>query len=179
MKEEKPIETVARLRPQELRKELQQEETPNLRRRRAIIGPSLVGMGAMGMVSLLQTGVVKHLPDPPLESFDSDKVNSSDTAYMLGVPDGPLSLASFAANVPLAAFGGADRTHHQPLIPLVAATKAGIEAMVAGWYFYQMPAKEKKWCGYCTTGALMNFAIFALTLPEAKESFVALREKRS
>ncbi len=70
----------------QLRHELQEGDTNDLRRRRAIIGLSLLGMGAMAAVSLFQTGVVKHLPDPPLKSFDSDKVNSSETAYMMGVP---------------------------------------------------------------------------------------------
>jgi len=161
--------------PQQLRRELQEGETDDLWRRRAIIGLSLVGMTAMGAVSLLQTGVIKHLPDPPLDSFDSDKVNSSDTAYALGVPDGTLSLASLAANVPLAAFGGADRVREQPWVPLVAAGKAAVEAAAAGWYFYQMPAKEKKWCGYCIVGAAANFGIFALTLPEAKKALTLLR----
>ena len=160
---------------QQLRAELHQGETDDLRRRRAIIGLSLIGTGAMALVSLLQTGIVRHLPDPPLESFNSDKVNSSDTAYMLGVPDGTLSLASLAANLPLAAFGGADRARQQPLIPLVAAGKAAVEAAVAGWYFYQMPAKEKAWYAYCITGAWANFGIFALTLPEAAKTLSALR----
>ncbi len=161
--------------PQRLRRELQEGETDDLWRRRAIIGLSLVGMTAMAAVSLLQTGIVKHLPDPPLDSFDSDKVNSSDTAYALGVPDGTLSLASLAVNVPIAAFGGADRVREQPWVPLVAAGKAAVEAIAAGWYFYQMPAKEKKWCGYCIVGALANFGIFALTLPEAKKALAVLQ----
>ncbi len=163
--------------PQDLREELQEGETDDLRRRRAIIGLSLVGMAAMGAASLLQTGIVKHLPDPPLKGFDSDKVNSSDTAYALGVPDGTVSFASLAANVPLAAFGGAKRAQEQPLVPLLAAGKATVEALVAGWYFYQMPTKEKRWCAYCIVGALCNFGIAALTLTEAKESLAALRGK--
>ena len=80
-----------------LREELQNAETDDLKRRRAIIGLSLVGAAAMTAVSLYQTGVIEHLPDPPIDGFDSDKVNSSETAYMLGVPDGTLSLASLAA----------------------------------------------------------------------------------
>jgi len=132
---------------------------------------SLVGMGAMTAVSLFQTGIIKHLPDPPLKDFDSDKVNSSDTAYALGVPDGTLSLASLAANIPIAAFGGENRAETQPLVPLAAAAKASVEAVVAGWYFYQMPTKEKKWCGYCIVGALANFGIAALSLFEAKKAW--------
>ncbi len=160
---------------QQLRRELQESNEKDLRVRRAIIGLSLVGMGAMTAVSLFQTGIIEHLPDPPIKDFDSDKVNSSDTAYALGVPDGTLSLASLAANIPMAAFGGANRAETQPLIPLAAAAKASVEAAVAGWYFYQMPTKEKKWCGYCIVGALANFGIAALSLVEAKKAWKVLK----
>lgn len=166
------------LEPQELRRQLQEKQTKSLRKRRAIIGLSLLGMGAMTAVALFQTGVIEHLPDPPIDGFDSDKVNSSDTAYALGVPDGTLSLASLAANVPIAAFGGENRALEQPIVPVLAAGKALVEAAVAGWYFYQMAAVEKKWCGYCITGALCNFGIAALTLPEAAEAWNAMKDNR-
>ncbi len=155
----------------QLREELQDGQSPDLRGRRGVIALSLAGMASMTAVTLLQTGMIRHLPDPPFDSFDSDKVNSSETAYQLGVPDGTLSLASLAANIPLAALGGADRAQTMPLVPLGAAVKAGLEALVAGWFFYQMPAKEKKWCGYCIAGALANFGIFALTIPEARKAW--------
>ncbi|MGI8670571.1 MAG: vitamin K epoxide reductase family protein [Aridibacter sp.] len=157
--------------PQQLRNELQEKSDGGLTKRRAIIGLSLLGIGAMTAVTLFQTGIIKHLPDPPLDSFDSDKVNSSDTAYALGTPDGTLSLASLAANIPLAAFGGANRAETMPLVPILSAAKSTVEAAVAGWYFYQMPAKEGKWCGYCITGALANFGIAALTIMEAKKAW--------
>lgn len=167
----KNLERVTDNKPQQLRKELQNSEKPDVNLRRAVIGLSLLGIGAMTAVSLFQTGIVKHLPDPPIGGFDSDKVNSSDTAYALGVPDGTLSLASLAANIPLAAFGGENRAEEQPLIPLAIAAKSTVEAVVAGWYFYQMPTKEKAWCGYCILGAAANFGIAALTLKEAKRAW--------
>ena len=80
---------------QEFRAELQQKKTEGLKRRRKIIGLSLLGMGAMAAVTLFQTGILKHLPDPPIDGFDSDKVNSSDTAYALGVPDGDFIAGGF------------------------------------------------------------------------------------
>ena len=132
-----------KLTPQQLRQQLQEGETSDLRRRRCVIGLSLVGMGCMTAVTLLQTGIVKHLPDPPMGNLDLDRVNSSDTAYRLGGPDGSVSLASLAANIPIAAFGGANPVQTKPWVPLVAALKAAGEAMAASWYFYQMPAKEK------------------------------------
>jgi uncharacterized membrane protein len=145
--------------------------------RRAIIGLSLVGMGSMAAVSLLQTGIIDHLPDPPLPGFNSDKVNLSDTAFPFGIPDGVISLISLAANIPLAIAGGADRAHKRPWLPLLFAGKAAVESAVAGWYFYQMPAKEKAWCGYCITGALANFGIFMLALPEARAALAVLRNR--
>ncbi len=165
------------LEPQKLRRELQRGNSENLGRRRAIIGLSLLGMGAMTAVSLFQTGIIKHLPNPPIDCFDSDKVNSSETAYALGVPDGALSLASLAANIPLAAFGGENRAEEQPIVPILAAGKAVVEAVVAGWYFYQMVAVEKALCGYCITGALANMGIAALSLPEAIEALEMLRDE--
>ncbi len=171
----KELQKIKDKNPQQLRRELQESNESDLNVRRAVIGLSLLGIGAMTAVTLFQTGVVKHLPDPPIDGFDSDKVNSSDTAYALGVPDGALSLASLAANIPLAAFGGENRAETMPLVPLAAAAKATIEAAVAGWYFYQMPTKEKAWCGYCIVGALANFGIAALTLTEAKRAWKSLQ----
>ena len=156
---------------QQLRRELQKGDNEDLNLRRGVIALSLLGIGAMTAVTLFQTGVIKHLPDPPIPGFDSDKVNSSDTAYALGVPDGAVSLASLAANIPMAAFGGENRAEKQPLIPLAVAAKTTVEAAVAGWYFYQMPTKEKAWCGYCIVGALANFGIAALALKEAKKAW--------
>ena len=85
------------------------------------------------------------------------------------------SVAALALNIPLAGFGGALRFRNRPLVPLMAAGKAAAEAAAAGWYFYQMPAKEKAWCGYCITGAAVNFGIFALALPEAVKAWRELR----
>lgn len=170
-------EQIKRSKTKRLRRELQSGDNKELNARRAIIGLSLLGIGAMTAVSLFQTGVIKHLPDPPIDGFDSDKVNSSDTAYALGVPDGTLSLASLAANIPFAAFGSEHRAEEQPLIPIAFAAKASIEAVVAGWYFYQMPTKEKAWCGYCIVGALANWGIAAFSFVEAKQAWKNLSDK--
>lgn len=146
----------------------------NVQRRRWIVGLSVVGLASMVAVSLLQTGLLKHLPDPPIRGFDSDKVDLSPTAFPFGIPDGTLAAVSFALDLPLAGYGGADRARAHPLVPLLAAAKAALDAAVAARYFYQMPTREHAWCVYCVVGALADFAIFGLTLPEAKE---ALKER--
>jgi hypothetical protein len=99
--------------PQDLRQQIQHDDGPEMRLRRAIVGTSLVGMASMAAVSLFQTGVIRHLPDPPLAAFHSDKVNSSSTAYGYGMPDGPLTLAMHAANLALAAAGPPDRARRR------------------------------------------------------------------
>ncbi|HEX6125364.1 MAG TPA: vitamin K epoxide reductase family protein [Pyrinomonadaceae bacterium] len=167
-------ELVTGMSPDEVRREFRENDSRDLRRRRAIIGLSLLGLGISAAASLLQTGIVKHLPDPPVGNFDADKVMTSDDAYQFGVPDATIALAGFAGNVPLAAWGGSERSKQIPIIPVVAAGKSALEALAAGWYFYQMPTKLKTWCGYCIVSAGVYFTIFALTLPEAKKALAEL-----
>src|SRR6185437_10634749 len=124
-----------------LRNQLQHSNNGFLPHRRALIGASLIGMASMTAVSLLQAGLVKHLPDPPLRSFDSDKVNSSEMAYQLGIPDGTLSLGSLAFNILLAAAGAEDRYEKAPWLPIAAGAKAILEGLVTVAYFLDMPIK--------------------------------------
>ena len=164
--------------PQIARAELTEGDSEDMRRRRAIIGLSIVGIGIAAAVSMLQTGLVRHLPDPPVGNFDADKVIKSDEAYQFGIPDATIALTGLAANVPLAAWGGSERAKNQPLIPLIATGKAATEAAAAAWYFYQMPTKLKTWCGYCIAASAVYLGILALTLPEAKRALSEIRGAR-
>ena len=163
--------------PEPIRSDLLNDRSDAMDRRRAIIRTSLAGMASMAAVSLLQTGIVRHLPDPPVPGFDSDRVNTSEAAYQFGVPDGTVSLASMALNVPLAALGGVARAQTMPWVPLLSTAKAVAEAIGAGYYFYQMPAKEKAWCGYCIAGAIASFAVLKYSLPEAREAWRVLQQR--
>jgi len=129
----------------------------------------------MSAATLFQTGIIKHLPDPPLPSFDADKVNSSHLAYRLGAPDGPLAVLDFAANLPLAAFGGIRRS---PWIALLAGGKAGMDMLGGAYYFSLMPRKEKAWCLYCILATLAEAAVLALALPEMGRAFKTVSRTR-
>jgi hypothetical protein len=109
--------------PRKLRREIQHDDSAGMRLRRAIVASSLVGMGSMAIVSMFQTGMIRHLPDPPLESFHSDKVNSSSTAYGYGMPDGPITLGMHAANLALAAAGPPRAC---PRAAMAAAARGGL-----------------------------------------------------
>ena len=146
--------------------------------RRAIIGTSVAGMASMVPVTMLQTGLVHHLPDPPIKDFHSDSANSSLIAYKFGVPDGAVSVSSFAVNIPMAAFGGDDRARTNPMVPLIAAGKAAIDLATSAWYFNQM-RRGKKWCPYCIVGAACSLAVFLLSMPEARAAWSHLRSAES
>lgn len=45
-----------------------------------LVAVSLVEIAAMALTTLLQTGLVKTLPDPPIRHFRTKKLNSSDEA---------------------------------------------------------------------------------------------------
>jgi uncharacterized membrane protein len=162
--------------PQQLQRELSQDQTASLRRRRAIVAASLAGMASMSAVSLYQTGLIDHLPDLPLPGFDSDKVSASPAAFRRGVPDGTLAAMGCALNLPLAAFGGRARARDRPLIPLLAAAKGAFDVAIATRYIYEMATVRKAWCSYCLVGALVDFVVFGLTLPEARSAVSTLRE---
>ena len=147
-------------------------------RRKAIVALSTIGAMSMVPVSLLQLGVVQDLPDPPIRGFDSRKVNLSQEAYVFGMRDGPLALAGFVANIPLASLGPADRALTLPWLSLGAAAKAFGEAVGALVFFWKMPTKEKAWCGYCITAAAASVGVFALTVPEALRALSAWRARR-
>src|SRR5437660_590976 len=121
----------------QLRRDWQRGTATHLRLRRAIVGASVAGMASMTPVTMLQTGLIHHLPDPPLKGFHSDRANLSLIAYKFGAPDGAMSLASFAMNIPIAAYGGAGRAQTKPLV-LIAAAKAAIDFAASAWYFNEM-----------------------------------------
>lgn len=59
-----------------VRHTLREANTPALLLRRAIIGVSMIGMASMAVIALFQGGLIRHLPDPPIKGFDSDRVNT-------------------------------------------------------------------------------------------------------
>lgn len=163
--------------PRELRRRVRHNEGRDMRLRRDTVIVSLVGIASMAIVTLYQTGRVKHLPDPPTKwpHFHSDKVNTSDEAFGYGMPDGPIALLAHAGNLALAAAGPPDRAQRKPWLPLLAASVSAPQAAVAAKYlFYQMPRVDKAWCPYCVVDALMHFATLGLVIPEAVKALRSL-----
>lgn len=169
------------MQPQRLQRLIQTDRSRNMRLRRATATVSLLGMASMAIVTLYQTGRIRHLPDPPTRwpHFHSDKVNASKEAFGYGMPDGPITLLAHAVNLAIAAAGPPDRARSRPWLPLLAAALAAPQAAVAAKYlFHQMPYVDKAWCPYCVLDALAHFATFGLVLPETVEAVRTMTEEQ-
>lgn len=150
-----------------------------LARRRRVAALSLGGGAALGVVALYQFGLVKHLPDPPIRVFDSDRVDAAGEAYsFLHTPDATLGLASYAATAALAGAGGSNRASERPLLPLALALKVAFDAASAAWLTAEQITKHRRLCSYCLAAAVASFATVPHVIPEARRAWSELRRSR-
>lgn len=125
--------------------------------RRTIGLLSAIGILDFVPISLYQLGVIRHLPDLPSDLFDSDFVNASKEAQVAGIPDGPVSLLMYAANLVLVGEALKKKKKRNVFDYLIAGNALG-QAAGGAYYLYNMATVQKKVCLYCVTGALLNFA---------------------
>jgi uncharacterized membrane protein len=162
------------MKAQELSVELRDSLSEVMEKRRGVVGLSLAAAGAMGLIALYQTGIIKHLPDVPLPYFDADKVDAAPQAYeKLSMPDAVLGFGSYAATMALAAMGGEERAKEHPWLPIALAAKVGFDALQAGKLSVDQWTKHRAFCVWCLTAAGATFAAVPLVLPEAR---AALRQ---
>ncbi len=160
------------VKPSQLSRELRTGQSAELNNRRLIVGLSLIGVGMAQIVSLYQVGIIKHLPDPPLDVFDSDKVDASDYAYKrFGTPDGFLMLMSYAATATLAGAGGEKRSQTHPLVSLAMGAKIALDLLSAAELAREEWQDNKKLCAYCQTATLASIGSLWLAWPEIKSAW--------
>jgi uncharacterized membrane protein len=153
--------------PSQLSYELRKVHTPDLDRRRWIIGLSLLGAAMAKIVTAYQTGLVQTLPDPPLGIFDSERVDASDYAYKrLSTPDGVLMLMNYGVTAWLAAAGGANRASTTPALPIAMGLKALGDSLSALKLAQEEWAENKALCVYCQIATMASIASVALAVPE-------------
>jgi uncharacterized membrane protein len=141
---------------------------PDPRRGQAIAALATGAAAVMGVIAAYQTGLIRHLPDPPISGFDSEKVTGSPQAYRLGgIPDGLLGLANYAATAALAVAGGRGEAERRPWRAVALAGKVGLDAAVAAKLTYDEKTKQKAWCSWCLGATLMTAAMVPLVIPEA------------
>lgn len=154
--------------PAQLSHELREEVTPDLTRRRWIIGLSLLGTAMGQIVGMYQTGIIKHLPDPPAPVFDSDRVDASNYAYKRAeTPDALLMIVNYGITAALAGAGGKNRAEQRPWLPLAMAAKTVLDAGTALQLGREEWSENKALCAYCQVATLVSLASVALAVPEA------------
>ena len=95
-------------------------------------------MLVLGYIVLRQIRVVKHLPDPPGEVFDSDEIVMSRAAHPFGIPDGVLGLGSYAVTAGLIASGSE-----------LVRIKLACDAAAAGLNVARQMVQFRKVCSWC------------------------------
>ncbi|SFQ53839.1 Vitamin K epoxide reductase family protein [Amycolatopsis arida] len=140
---------------------------PALARQRATVVSALVASAALSTVGCYQLGLIRHLPDPPLPMFDSDTVDASGEAYVVGrTPDGIAAAASAMATAALAVWGGPG-VRRPKLLRVLTAIKATGDATGAVLLFVEQLQTHRKLCSWCTLASLAHLVTVPLTLPEA------------
>jgi hypothetical protein len=128
-----------------------------LQQRRRVFGLPLASAASLGVVALYQSGILRHLPDPPIGPFGSDTVDASGEAYhYLLTPDAAIGIASYAVTAVLAGMGTRDRASERPWIPLALAGKVASDALGAGFLTLEQISKHRKLCFWCLTAALTS-----------------------
>ncbi len=125
--------------------------------RRDVAAFAAAGLVDFSLISLLQMGYFKKLPDLPGKVFDTVKVNTSKDAVLLGMPDGVISLGAYTLTMLLAMAGSRFKKRSRLLDLALGGVLLG-QAAGAAQYMYKMAFVQKKVCLYCLTGAAINFA---------------------
>lgn len=166
--------------PKQLSRELRTGVSPDLQRRRGVLGLSIAGIAAGVIVGLYQMGIIKHLPDLPLPHLDADRVDASSYAYKrMQMPDGLMMIVSYALTACLAGAGGKNRARKRPLLPLAMAAKVLGDAAFAVKLGQEERSENKALCWYCQGATLASFASVALVLPEAAKAVRYLLNRRN
>ncbi|MDX5422206.1 MAG: vitamin K epoxide reductase family protein [Hymenobacteraceae bacterium] len=155
----------------EIRDALRKEQSENMDRRRQLVLLSAVGMADFNLISLLQSGVVRRLPDIPYRKvFDTNAVNTSKAAFKMGVPDAVISNVLFSVKMALATAGGSEKASRKPIFDLLLGAVSLGHAMGAAKMTYRMLFKQQKVCIYCLAGAGLIFSSAAVIAPTVASS---------
>ena len=165
--------------PGVLSRELRTGSGGHLGQRRAVAALSLTGAASMGLITLYQLGIIKHLPELPFPWFNADAVDASAEAYQyLAAPDATIGLASYSATLLLDAVGGRDRASAKPWLPLALTAKVALDVANAARLSIDQWTKHRAFCMWRLLAAGSTFATLPLVAPEVLAAVRALRGNR-
>ncbi len=112
--------------------ELRHSTHPLVVARRHSAVRSLGATAVLGFLSSYQLGLLHHLPDPPLRSFDADRVDGSGPAFWIfSAADAPIGMCSFAVTAALPGQEAPTAAKEQPLLVLSWGAKLALDAAYA------------------------------------------------
>jgi uncharacterized membrane protein len=156
---------------------LRKNQSPMMKRRRAALALAMGATAALGLLAAYQTGLIKHLPDPPWKRFKADAVSSTGEGYLFGIPDALLGMASYSLTGVLIFAGPPDRAVSNPWWPVLAAAKSWFDAG-NGIRLAKIQIKDLRfYCIYCLSITTMTVAMVPLTWPEARVAAGVLRKR--
>lgn len=122
---------------------------------------SIAAMGALAVVAAYQLGALEHLPDPPGELFDSDRIVSAKESRILGIPDALVGIASYTATCALAK-AAAHNCHSRALRRAVGVkvwidVSGGLFKAAGQWPHYNALCS---WCLGVTAASVVNVILF-------------------
>ena len=166
------------MKPEELSRQLRFGSEGYLSQRRGTVALALLASASMGLITLYQMGILRHLPEPPLPMLDADKVDASAEAYSrFSTPDGILGLGSYAMTAGLAAMGGQDRAKEQPWLPLALALKVAFDTSQAIRLFFDQKTRYHAFCFWCLLSAGTTLVTIPLVIPETYASLRQLLQR--
>jgi hypothetical protein len=156
--------------------DLRRGSTELLDRRRRLVGLSLGSIAAFAGVAAYQTGIVRHLPEPPIGLLDADRVDASGEAYQqLKTPDAALGILSSAVTLVLVGMGDGRRAERRPWVPLAMAAKVGFDALGGLFLTAEQATKHRRFCGWCLVATGAYLAMVPQVVPEARVALATLR----
>ncbi len=139
------------------------KEKLSLEKLNNVIWLSILGLADFIVITLYQTGVIKHLPDLPWEVFNSDKVNGSEDAIIFGIPDGFFGGATYVFIILMCLIEKSDTNSAIPKALLMFAIVGNVCGAL--FYLYTMIFVQHLACIYCIFGAIINFISLAVIFP--------------
>jgi uncharacterized membrane protein len=154
------------MKAEEIRDVLRTEQSEDIDRRRKVALLSAIGIVDFTIISLLQSGVIRKLPDLPYRAvFDTNGINTSKTSYGMGVPDATMSTVMHALEMALATAGGSQKASRKPVFDILLGGVVLGHALGAVRMTYNMFFRKKKICLYCLTGAALIFSSATIIAP--------------
>ncbi|GAA4007945.1 hypothetical protein GCM10022631_19910 [Deinococcus rubellus] len=99
---------------------------------------TVTALASLAIISARQFGWIEKLPELPGAVFQSNELTTSEDSKVLGLPDGPLGIGSYALTLLLVSRGSSLARYKVALDLLYAVSRSG------GTYL-----KEKELCGWC------------------------------